>query len=55
MAYVFKRRRTVYLRLSSKMSKIGQVVAEIWAKKWSKAGKRDFFEKQTSKIGGIFD
>src|SRR6202012_4239325 len=44
-----KRRRTIYLRLSSKMSKIGQVVSEIWAKKWSKSGQIEvperFFEK----------
>ena len=27
------------------MSIIGQVVPEIWAKKWSKSGQRGFFEK----------
>src|ERR1700761_3513246 len=49
MNLFFKRRRTIYLRLSSKMSKIGQVVPEIWAKKWSKSGQIElperFFEK----------
>src|ERR1700743_135880 len=46
---LFNRRRMVYLRLSSKMNKIGQVVPEIWAKKWSKSGQIEvperFFEK----------
>src|ERR1700761_2741147 len=49
MNLFFKRRRTIYLRLSSKMSKIGQVVPEIWTKKWSKSGQIEvpdrFFEK----------
>src|ERR1700743_3488300 len=51
---LFNRRRTIYLRLSSKMSKIGQVVPEIWAKKWSKSGQievpESFFLRKSREI-----
>src|ERR1700744_2531889 len=39
----------IFVRLSSKMSKIGSLDPEIWAKKWSKSGQIEvsqrFFEK----------
>src|ERR1700744_273160 len=42
--------KDVYFRLSSKMSKIGQVILEIWAKKWSRSGQIEVLERFFEKI-----